>query len=64
MCSWYIVDGDRVPKVVITEFHLGDDSARIPVSIHIWKRKKLIGWAVFTDVINKHTNLAGLLQGI
>lgn len=56
MCSWYIVDRDMVLKVVIAEFHLDDDSTcldddRIPVSIHMWKRKKLIGWAVFTDLI-------------
>lgn len=51
MCSWYIVDRDIVLKVVITEFYLHDDSTRFPVSLHIWERKKLIGWAVFTDVI-------------
>lgn len=33
------------------EFYLGDDSTRIPVSVHVWKRRKLIGWAVFTNVI-------------
>lgn len=48
---WYIVNRDMVLKLVSTEFDLGDDSARIPVSVHMWKRKKLIGWAVFSDVI-------------
>lgn len=47
----YIVNKDMVLKLVSTEFDLGDDSARIPVSVHMWKRKKLIGWAVFSDVI-------------
>lgn len=48
---WYIVNRDMVLKLVSMEFDLGDDSARIPVSVHMWKRKKLIGWAVFSDVI-------------
>lgn len=47
----YIVNRDMVLKLVSTEFDLVDDSARIPVSVHTWKRKKLIGWAVFSDVI-------------
>lgn len=51
LCSWYIVDRDMVLKLVITEFDLGDDSTRIPISVHMWKRRKLIGWAVFSDII-------------